>query len=612
MMQGLLIALLALPLLSSLIIALSLRGSVATTRGVALAGSGATALCATLLLPVAGNGPSIQLGWLPGTGPVTVGVSVGGLYALLVTTWAAFLAILGTVSVEKNVPSLSLGAMLLAVGAANVAFLTEQFLARYVALEVVALTVALVALVELRDRTGSRPFWIVYLLLRTGDAGLLTAILILFGVSGTLQITPALDSAVGLGIPALGWTTFGLLLAVWVKMGNWPFHVWTRYGRSLSLNTQAWLYGIAMPNLGAYLLYRITPVLALSGTAQTISLWLGGGAATLAVLIALTRRSLRSALVYVGSARGALLIFAAASGAAAAVWLVLLATTPLYLLLFLAGEMPRRGTGSIPGQVAQTLFGVAGLALGVVGLFVTFWARETGVTSGARLIAEIAVALLLVWAVRETARHRAEPALMETAENGQDPSHPTRWVSAGALAVVAVGGMAGFGPLMRHLVGAAGVTGLPVPTLPRLLLYTFRAPAVPLTVALVLLARWVLERSGVRALVPAALAEGRQMDVEYTLDDALVRAARALHGVVEAGLFERSVLVIVQAVVDGALLACRVAEHGGMEGLVKRAGQRVLGLGQVTSRMHTGVLRHNLMWIPLSLALALAAAILYW
>jgi len=49
-----------------------------------------------------------------------------------------------------------------------------------------------------------------------------------------------------------------------------------------------------------------------------------------------------------------------------------------------------------------------------------------------------------------------------------------------------------------------------------------------------------------------------------------------------------------------------------MEGLVKRTGQRVLGLGRVTKRMHTGVLRHNLMWIPLSLALALATALLYW
>ena len=611
-MLGLLIALFAVPWLSSLIIALSLRGSAKTTRGMALVGSGATAVCATLLLPAAGNGPSIRLEWLPGTGPVTLGLSVGGLYALLVTTWAAFLALLGTVSIDRKAPSLSLAAMLLALGAANVAFLTEQFLARYVALEVVALTVALVALVELRDRGGSRPFWIVYLVLRIGDAGLLTAILILFGVSGTLQITPALDSAAGVGVTALRWTLFGLLLAVWVKMGNWPFHIWTRYGRSLSLNTQAWLYGIVMPNLGAYLLYRTTPVLGLSDTAQTISLWLGGGAAMLAVLIALTRKSLRSALIYVGSARGALLIFAAASGTEAAVWLVLLATTPLYLLLFLGGATPGRGRSSIPAWIPHSLFGVGGLALGVVGLFVTFWARETGVTSGALVVTEIAVALLLVWAVRATDRQRADPAPGKAGENGRGPSHPTRWISAGALALGAVGGIVAFGPLMRHLVGAAGVTGPPVPTLPGLISYTITAPVVPLTVALVLLARWVLQRSGVRALVPAALADGRQMDMEYQLDDALVRAARALHGVVEAGLFERSVLMIVQAVVDGALLACRLAEHGGMEGLVKRTGQRVLGLGRVTKRMHTGVLRHNLMWIPLSLALALATALLYW
>jgi len=612
MAYELFIALFALPLLASLTIALFIRRSLSWARGVALLGSAATALCATALLPLAGDGPTIQLEWLPGTGPIAIGLGPTGLYAVLVTTWVAFFALLGTSGTDEKTPPLALATMLLALGAANVAFLTEQFLARYVALEIVALAVALAPLVELEGHDGSRAFWLVYLMLRVGDAGLLSAILILFDASGTLQIAPALDAAAALGTVRLGWTLFGLLLAVWVKLGNWPFHIWTRYGRPLSLNTQAWLYAIVMPNLGGYLLYRIAPLLALSSTVEGLMLWLGAAVAMLTVLMALTRTSLRSALVYIGAARGGLLVFAAASGVNAAVWLVLLATTPVYLLLFLAGGVRERGAPSIPGRAAQALFGVAGLSLATVGLLITYWARQAGVPLDALLVAEITIALLAVWVVREVVRRREEPGLSQGEAAARPFSSPARWVAMGALGLAAVSGIVAFGPLMQHLVDAAGVRGPQVPTLATLLRYIVSAPALLLTLALVLVAWWLRQRSGVQVLVPAAAGEKRQMDVRYDVEDALVQAARALHAVVEVGFLEQFVLLIVQGVIDGALLTYRLVEQGGLEGLMERLVQGVLGLGRATKRMHTGVLRHNLMWIPLSLILALIVALVYW
>ena len=610
-MYELLVALFALPLLAALTISLVPRRP-SLVRGLSLAASAATALCATVLLPLAGDGPAIHLEWLPGTGPIAIGLGTTGLYAVLVTTWAAFFALLATSWGAEATPPLALAAVFLALGAGNVAFLTEQFLARYVALELVALAVALAPLIELRGRDGSRAFWLVYLMLRVGDAGLLTAILILFDASGTLQIAPALQGAATLGTARLGWTLFGLLLAVWVKLGNWPFHIWTRYGRALALNTQAWLYAIVMPNLGAYLLYRVAPLLALSGTIQTLILWLGAGAALLTVLLALTRTSLRSALVYVGATRGGWLAFAAVSGVGAAVWLALLATTPLYLLLFLAGTMRERGARSVPGRTAQVLFGVAGLGLATVGLAITYWARQTGVPLDALFVAEISVALLAVWIVREGTRRRVDPVSGPAEAEAGPGSSPARWVATGALGMAALAGVFTLGPLVEHLVVTAGIPPPDPPTLATLVRYIASAPALLLTLALVLVAWWLRRRSGIRVLVPAPASGDQQMDVGYDVEDALVQAARALHAVVEIGFLEQLVLAVVQSVVDGALLTHRLVEHGGLEGLMQRVVEGVLGLGRATKRMHTGVLRHNLMWIPLSLALALMVALVYW
>ena len=139
--------------------------------------------------------------------------------------------------------------MLLALAATNVAFLIDHFLGRYVALEIMALCIALALLVEVRNSVGGRLARRSYLLLRLGDAGLLTAILVLMDASGTLNIATALEAGSTLDATRLGWVVAGFMLAVWVKLGGWPFHLWSQPGRRLALSSQAWLYATVMPNL---------------------------------------------------------------------------------------------------------------------------------------------------------------------------------------------------------------------------------------------------------------------------------------------------------------------------------------------------------------------------
>ena len=668
-MNTLVMGLVALPLLAGALIAMALRRAhPSTAHRVALTATGLTALCALALLPHTGDGPSIAVEWLPGAGSMGLTTGATGLYAVLVTTWGAFLVSLappffppnggerggeaanggerggeaanegerGRGSTER--PPLSAAVTLLTLAAANTAFLVDHFLARYVALEVVALCIALVLLVEVRNSAGVHLAWRGYLLLRLGDAGLLTAILILMEASGTLSIGPALSAGGALDGTRLGLVVAGFILAVWVKLGIWPFHLWSQPGRRLSLASQAWLYATVMPNLGLYLLYRITPLLALAGPLQTAALWLGAGGAALAALIALTQANVRRALVYVGAAQGGLALFVAAAGVKPAVWLGLLALTPLRLLLFLAADAAQSSDSPSRRRAATCFFALGGLVLAAFGLLTTWWARRAGAALDALLVAEAAVALTGVWAAY-TAWHLSRPVGARNQVFRKKPGffsgaavHWTQWMVVGLLGAGVLAGGLAFGPLTRHLAAASRMALPAVPTLPALLRYAVTAPALLVVMALVLAVWRFQRRSGLGPLVSAQPAEE-----VYDLEEGLARAAQVLHAVVEVGIAEQIIALAVRtvvhgaraawtvehtglegimsrsvrAVVDGASVAYRVVEHEGLEGFLRRAVRTALVLGRGLQRWHTGQLRRNLLWVAVSLALVVLTLVLY-
>ncbi len=601
MANELLVALFGLPFVGSVLVSLFLRRSPVVARNVALVISGATALCATALLPLAGSDPTLVIEWLPGTGPMAFGLGVTSVYAALVTTWAVFLAILGITAPKTETPALSLALMLLALAAGSVAFLTEHLLARYVALEVVALSIALAPLVELRGDQGGRGFWSTYLMLRLGDVGLLTAILILFEASGTLEITPALAAAGTLSGARLSWVVFGLVLAVWVKLGNYPFHLWARWGRPLSPSAHAWLFLTVMPNLGAYLLYRVTPLLTPSAAVQGLILWFAAGTAMVAVITALTRRSLRSALIYVAATRGGLLLFAAASGLKGAVWLGLVATTPLQLLLFLTGEAPEKGAPSVLGRAARALFALAGVMLAGVGLLITWWARQAGVPVDVLFVMEASVALLVLWGVREATRSRGEDVSVGSLSG--------RWIALGMLGIAILAAVLSFRSLTRSVMAAAGIADLRIPTLTILLRYVVSSPALLLTTIIIVVMWQMQRRSRIHVHVPGRVEE-TQIET-YDLQEGLTQAARALRAIVEVGFLEQIIVLSVRGVVDGSRLAYRFVEQEGLEGLIRRMVQGILQMSETLRRSHMGLLRRNLLWIPLSLMLALIVALVW-
>lgn len=604
MVNLLVVSLIALPLLGSVLIAGMLRHiRSSTAHYVTLAVTGVTGVCVLALLPYSGSAPVLALNWLPGTGPMEIALGVTGLYAVLVTVWMLFFTLLGTISRREEFQPLSGAVTLLALAAICVALLTEHFLARYVALEVVALCIVLVLLIELPRSAGFGLAWRSYLLLRLGDAGLLVAILILMDASGTLKIGPALEAGGTLDATGRGWVVIGFILAAWVKLGGWPFHLWSRPGRQIMLVSQAWIYAAVMPNLGIYLLYRVAPLLALAGPLQTAALWLGASGALLAALVTLTQADQRTALVYLGAAQGGLVLFIAASGVSPAVWLSLLVITPLRPLLFLAAEAAQNSVSPTRCRVAAWLFALGGLALTAFSLLTTWWARQVGAPLDAQFVAEATVALVGVWVARAAWR-------LSQSWSGVSPEtrvHWTQWMTVGLLSTVVLAGGLFFEPLAQYLVAASGKAPLTILALPALLRYALTAPAV----WVVILLAWGVWRLQQRSkLTP--LVSTQPPEEAYDLEEGLVRAAQALHAVIEVGLLEQVLVLVVRVVVvDGARFSYRVVEQEGLEGLLRRSVRAALALGQSLQRWHTGRLRHNLLWVSVSLVLAVLALVLY-
>jgi NADH-quinone oxidoreductase subunit L len=509
--------------------------------------------------------------------------------------------------------------LLLALSGANVALLADHFLLRYVALEIVALSVLLAPVAEGSRPETNRSARGGYLLLRLGDAGLLVAILILWHFGGTLHIDTALEAGKGLPSALLGWAVAGLGLAVWVKLGGWPFHLWSRSSRHLSPASHAWLYATAVPNLGLYLLYRVTPLLAHAGPLKTAALWLGTAGALVASVLTLARPEPRRAMTTIGAAQAGLALVLGAAGFKSAIWLGLLVLTPLRLLLILASDAAHHTASTAPRRIAAGLTVFAGLALMVFNLVTLWWARDT-IPASVLFAAQVGAALVGAWAV---VPRSADGSVASAARR----SGRVQWLVMGLLTAIVIAGGLSFVPLVDFVSHVTHTTPPAAPTLQTLI---SSLPAL-LVAAIVALVVWQLGR---RAVWPAA---AREVDREgWDSEKGLARVAQGMHALVEIAVLERIVSWIrrattdgarvvwfvehaileglltrsAQAVADGAGVTYQVIEQEGLEGILRRVVRVALALSRSVQRLHTGKLRRNLLWVPVALVLVILVVVM--
>ena len=90
---------------------------------------------------------------------------------------------------------------------------------------------------------------------------------------------------------------------------------------------------------------------------------------------------------------------------------------------------------------------------------------------------------------------------------------------------------------------------------------------------------------------------------------AVVGAAQWTYRVMEKQFLESLQRGAVQAVVGAGSITYRIVEQKGLEGILRRIVRAALAIGRGLQRLHTGRLQRNLVWVAVSLLLAVLALV---
>lgn len=194
--------------------------------------------------------------------PISFSVSMTGVFLFVALLLGLISLIILDDRADLSLSRFGFILVQLSLSAGFLAMMSGQFMIRYMALDLVGLLAALSVLKGFRSEGNYRKFAFVFLMLRLGDLCLLAGILLVNAHAGTLQITQMISAAEGLPITEQNWALLGFILAVLIKSAIWPFGIWQRHARQTAAPAVFWISGFLMPALGAYLLYRIVPLIA--------------------------------------------------------------------------------------------------------------------------------------------------------------------------------------------------------------------------------------------------------------------------------------------------------------------------------------------------------------
>ena len=348
---------------------LALHKRARTCRRLGRLSSASLAALAIGLAAQAGGASVGRMRWIPGLEPAGFTLHAPGIYLAMLTFWALptsqFIHWIDAPPDRRPTVWPGLAHILCALVAA--ALTVDHFVARLALLDLVAVCLLIALFLELGNTQHSPitrdrfPLIRRYVLFRAGDIGLLVLALLLWIEGGTFIIADALLVAPLLSpVPRLV-AVAGGMLAVAVKLGLPPFHGWVAEVSKLGLGRRVFLLGATLPLLGAYLLYRLRPLLAAAAAAPALAV----------VGTLLLARSLLSAWHGRRSPTALTTWLQAAHGSLG----LLLVTTPImqaYLLSFLplragvllaVGRSDSKDSASAPAENACRLLGRVAVGL---------------------------------------------------------------------------------------------------------------------------------------------------------------------------------------------------------------------------------------------------------
>lgn len=577
-------------------------------RTAALVSIGVSAVVVALSVVVAVTRPAVGVGFLAGT---EFALGVDGLSGTVVPAVAVVTLLVLTFAVgERSVAGHRFhGYMLVFAAAAMLTATATTLPALLLAWEVMgAMSYALIGYRWQDDHRVSAGLT-AFLTTRTADLGLyLAAGAALAGGAG-LALADLADSTPG-------WRHLiaaGVLVAALGKAAQLPFSFWLARAMEGPSPVSALLHSAAMVAMGAYLLLRVSPLLAATGWAAIATVWLGAVTAVGLGLVAVAQRDLKQLLAASTSAQLGFVVMAAGLGAVGggAAQLVAHAFTKAGLFLAAGAWLTLLGSKNL-----EELHGAA-----------RRW-RVVGVTATVSALALAGVAPLSLWATKD--------AVLAVALE-----HSLWWYAAGLLATAlsaayagkillglwrpaadreAVGGSPGGLAQMPLVVLAVGAAGAGVLALPPLGI-TASAPVTELAASAVLAGavllavwrwgvpepRWALawfglERAAQRVVVVPVLrlADSLARFDDRVLDRSVSTAALAVSRMsVKAARFDDRVL-------DGAVEATATvsrsaadrlarADHHGVDGVVEASAALTRRLGALARRPQTGQLHQYYM-----------------
>ncbi len=175
-------------------------------------------------------------------------------------------------------------------------------------------------------RAATKAFWFTKL----ADMGFLGALLLLLSATGGFSWSAELAPGVALAVTAL------LFVAVVGKSAQFPLHVWLPDAMEGPTPVSALLHAATMVAAGVFLLVRAEPLFAQAEGTRLVMMYVGGGTALMAAVLATTQTDIKRVLAYSTCSQLGFMVAALGAGAWTAGYFHLTTHAAFKALLFLA------------------------------------------------------------------------------------------------------------------------------------------------------------------------------------------------------------------------------------------------------------------------------------
>jgi len=197
-----------------------------------------------------------------------------------------------------------------------------------------------------------------FVVTRLGDLGFLIALLVLFNVTGTFNISElfkeesvrALASAGFLGLTALTWVSLGIFAGAVGKSAQFPLHVWLPDAMEGPTPVSALIHAATMVAAGVYLVGRMLPLVHHSAEAMGLIAFIGAFTALIAAGLGLVMHDIKRVMAYSTVSQLGYMMLALGVGGYGAAFFHLMNHAFFKALLFLGAGSVSHGTQGSAGE----------------------------------------------------------------------------------------------------------------------------------------------------------------------------------------------------------------------------------------------------------------------